>query len=515
MHDLVGGALTSLMLQELKPVLAKHPRFRSNDGEVIAEFGNLILYKDISLTMGGFTGSGEQMSPDNYMATAMGRATLVKLQGYEGSFIEWIKEVDATGQTPVAGLYYFKVTGVDEGAQTITLTSQTYRWISGAFAQAEGTVIYLDPKFSNIVVKPSNPALQFRAAYNSLVLLTYTDTLSLVRQDTLATLVPNVDWWLQRNESVQLTANTTGGEQVLTIQGTPVAVSITDGNGFIYRPDFDYIWLNSTTIQMSAYTAPGQAIYAEGQFRLDPTANPIVNPENKLSSLLASNETLAPGQVFYQIGRGNFVASDLTLKPDGSIYLTQLLDVNDSGTYELRVIQPPQVGLTASKVSGNLTVMPGLMVVFGDKVEVNDQCAILVSPAVCETYEIYGGKEQVSFDLTFKSNDYLTSFELASMARNYLRVQSRDRLTSLGVHIQKVSTADQGDAKDENGVTSTFKSVLSVEAWVDWEYHNPLINRVDSVDVSGVEADVLGISRPYLPEVAVVGGLRQFLTFYQ
>jgi hypothetical protein len=509
MIDMTSGFLATFILGELRPVISRHPRFRDNDGSAVTAFSNLITYKDVSLTVGSTRSNGDRQSADNFMCTVLGRAVFAKLNGMNGSFIEWLRETQVDDTLPQAGVYYLSIESVNEETREVTAVLQTYRWLEGRRGPGAGSHVYIRLGLSPAYVAPVDPLIDYVPESQGLRILTYTPTLALKRTDTNTVLVEGTDWWIEPYERHLVYSDTPGG-QVNDIQIPPdyVSFDLFDQNGTKFRPGQDWTWVTETTVRLAPWTAKGLDVWAEGTWRRTSAGDAWVNPENFLQLSMANDEKVVPGQAIYTLVRGEFV-DDIGLNTGGIGVFKHLLDVGDRARWEVRV-EAPQVYVTFKKMAINPNFLPGLTVAVGDQVEVGDQAAIIVFPNRCEVYEVYGAKDNVSFDLTVKSNDLLTSTELAGLVKNFMLIEGRDRLESAGLSIQTVSTAYTGGARDASGTTSTHSVTLSVTALADWEYHKPLVNRVDDIDVDFT-------TYPGSPEASglVVYGISRFTPSYQ
>jgi len=65
-------------------------------------------------------------------------------------------------------------------------------------------------------------------------------------------------------------------------------------------------------------------------------------------------------------------------------------------------------------------ILPGLRLAIGDNVVVGDQCAIIVSPTLTETYEVFGSKENLSFTLEVKQMTCKQLSDLSEMLKREL-----------------------------------------------------------------------------------------------
>ena len=479
MIDLCGGFLSTFVLGELLPVVSRHPRFRDNDGSGLISFSNLIAYKDVSLQVGDIRTDGNRLSPDNYMCTLHGKVCAAKLDGANGSFVEWTRETDAAAIPP--GLYYLGIEAVNEETREVKAVMQPYRWMEGRLSQGAGSYIHVASGISAYNVEPTDPAVEFmHASGNRLLLLTFTDTLSLRTKDTHQLLQAGTDWWVETREQ-QLLVTTTGGVQ----RGVPLPEGVSDfvllEHGVELRQGYDWDYDGEGQIRLPAWTLAGSPIYIDGTFRSTPSGLNYIHPENFIDANRTVEETPVPEQCALTLRRGVW-ADALVWLPDGRAVFKHLMTPSDQGRWELR-IKRPQVYKTFKKMAVNPEFLPGLSLAVGDMVEAGDQIALIVFPRRCEIYEVYGSKEGVTFDLTVKANDLLTATELAQLARTYLAVAGRDRLEAAGLTIQSISQSSQGGQKDSSGTATTYSVVLSVSALADWELHKPLVNRVDDIEV--------------------------------
>lgn len=501
--------MATFILGELRPVISRHPRFRDNDGSAVTAFSNLITYKDVSLTVGSTRSNGDRQSADNFVCTVLGRAVFAKLNGMNGSFVEWLRETQVGDILPAPGLYYLSIESVNEESREVKAVLQPYRWLEGRRGPGVGSRVYTRLGLSPAYIAPTDPLIDYVPESQGLRILTYTADLQLKRTDTNVVLTPGTDWWIEPFERHLVTTNTPGG-QVNDIQIPPdyVSFDLYDQNDVKLRPGQDWVWTGEDTVRLAPWTAKGLDIWAEGTWRRSPSGDLWVNPENFLQLDVAKDEKVVPGQAIYTLVRGEFV-DDIGVNSQGVGVFKHLMDIGDRARWEVRV-EVPQFYITFKKMAINPNFIPGLTVAVGDQVEVGDQGAIIVFPNRCEVYEVYGAKDNVSFDLTVKSNDLLTSTELAQLVKNHLLIEGRDRLESAGLSIQTVSTAYTGGARDASGTTATHSVTLSVIALADWEYHKPLVNRVDDIDVDFK-------TYPGSPEAAglVVYGISRFTPSYQ
>ena len=350
---------------------------------------------------------------------------------------------------------------------------------------------------------------------------------------------PNTDYWYERPVTELICKSTVGGQEVLGISGQYVTVTFTDQNGYQLRPGIDFRFYGSPQyIQLASQSPPGSTITANMIAKLNPYTTPPVNPENIINIGMLPSQSLAPNQVFIHTTQGNF--TDPTVNSDGTITLPVLLQPGDTYRYDIRidagtfkaiakkweinslVIVDPMtiewakpdpnqegkwspvsaewvadadpsslVGVVQTSAgkplldqNGNRAyVFPGLWLAFGDIAVVGDQSAIIISPSLTETYQVYGSKENLTFTLEIKSNDLQTSSDLAEMIKQHLLITSRKNVEADGLTIFEATRDYVGEARDASGTASNYIYNVTVTASADWKVYKPLVTRLVSFEI--------------------------------
>ena len=148
MIDITHSNLVAFLKEELRVAVSKNPRFRKNFGDVQHAFGNTIHFSqgDVRVVVTNVSGQGTRLSPDYFLCTMMGRACAAKIEGKEGAFIEWTKELDPDGTSVVPGFYYFNVASVNEATGEVLFDFRFMRWEEHrSTTPAHGSLIWIDP----------------------------------------------------------------------------------------------------------------------------------------------------------------------------------------------------------------------------------------------------------------------------------------------------------------------------------------------------------------------------------
>jgi hypothetical protein len=378
MIDLTGANLAAYIIRVVQDAVARNPRFRQTLGAVTFASNNQVNFADTQVLFKDLTTDGNRLSPDYFMCTQHGRAILCKVGDKEGAFVEWVIETDPTRVTPQAGVYYFNVDKVDEQTRDVNLTVQQYRWAQGSVKNAQGSVIALAPGIDGTTLTASDAdfpgeAININAFQKFLILLTPCNKLVLTGPGNV-TLVPNRDYWIQRQQSQVLVQTTPGGPQLVSIPSNlsyVVPFQIIDQDGYVLRPGIDYttqgppappqkgyadvLEINpigmppplgfgpTSWVQLSSWTPAGSTLTLVGTFNLDPSVTMATNPENYLPLNLGPNETLATGQVRISATSGDYTTTKVPIAPlsngeNGSFVLPRLLAPGDWCHWEARVL---------------------------------------------------------------------------------------------------------------------------------------------------------------------------------
>lgn len=484
MFDLTGSHLAGYMTRLVRDVVARTPRFRDSLGEVALTSNNMVSYGDVQCIVKDISAQGVRLSPDYFMYTQMGRSLLARLGDKEGAFFEFANEIDPTLLTPAAGIYMFNVDAVEESTRTVTFTVKSYRWYEGMVRNAMGSRINFASGIDATTVQPydltTNETVPCQAGANFLYLLGAVTSLG-VRDASGNPLMPNTDFWAEGVQSTVIIPETVFGTQTATVPASYESVALVDQDDFTLRPGIDYIFISSTMVQLAAWTPAGSTITATGTVCVDPTVpGNCINSENILSFTLSPGETLVADQVWVETEAGD--EQPVTVKGN-TVALTTPLPPGGWCRYDLRTLVGEKT-LTAKKMAANLNLVPGMRIAVGDRVVPGDQCAIIVSPGVCETYHVYGSKDNVGFTLDIKANDPSTASELCELLKAELLIHRRSRIEADGLTILEASRSLISDQRDRSGTAPRWVASLSCSALADWRVFKPLVTRVTNFDIT-------------------------------
>jgi hypothetical protein len=508
-------------MRVVKDAVIRNPRFRNTLGEVTFASNNQVNWGDVQVLVKSVTTSGTRLSPDYFMKTQHGRTILAKVGDKEGTFVEWVTENDKTRLTPKTGVYYFNVDAVNEQTREVNLTVQQYRWEQGQFKNAEGTKVLLRDGIDGTTLTATdaaNPTGQVNvvAFEKHLYLLTPTEELILT-DPTPTVLTPNVDYWILRAQTQVVCQSTAGGRELISVPTNYTMLSILDQDGYELRKNVDYTFQGPGWILVSAFTPPAQTLSARGVFKLNPAVEgiPATNPENVIHLNIGPTESLAPGQINISATSGDYTAVD----PDanGNVTLPVLLLPGEYFRYDVRILtanftivghkyelngfKKTRFDKTAGGPDANtpgpgayvldldpatqqpIDPIPGMVLAIGDAVVKDDQCAVIVNQDITETYEVFGSKENLSFVLECKSNDYQTSSDISELLKRELLIMRRENMEADGITIFEATRDNQSEQRDPSGTASRYTFTVTISASADWKVFVPCVTRLASYEV--------------------------------
>jgi hypothetical protein len=131
---------------------------------------------------------------------------------------------------------------------------------------------------------------------------------------------------------------------------------------------------------------------------------------------------------------------------------------------------------------------------------------------VCETYEIYGSKENLTFTVDCRANDLQTASDLSEMLRQQLLIMRRTNMEADGITLFEASRSYQGAQRDQSGTAPQFVYTLSISAMADWKVFVPLVTRLVNLEL--IEVATATTPKIVITPRARVFGNTKFLSSY-
>jgi len=142
------------------------------------------------------------------------------------------------------------------------------------------------------------------------------------------------------------------------------------------------------------------------------------------------------------------------------------------------------------------TIIPGVVLAFGNRIKVGDKCAIIVTPERGPAFEEYGGHFIMSFDLDSiavkdsTQSEQINDYAIMSLLRDKLKFED-DGLTIVD---GPTIGGESEDVYDEEGDEHYFSNSFSVSFQTDWAYYKPLPITVSQVVVNTVYTAIINMS---------------------
>ncbi len=227
---------------------------------------------------------------------------------------------------------------------------------------------------------------------------------------------------------------------------------------------------------------PDDALGIPGEFILDPTLD-VVN-----EYLLTFAST---ARVEAQLQRQNIYPGALRLWLDGRQPLIPGVDfVADYETGEISFLKDPPPGAVVradyrykpgrtgpyefSRDKFDISAIPGAVVAFGDRAQLGDKFAVVVTGERADAADVYGGKFELSFDLIAFSKDAEDREKLS----DYLVHEIMNRQNPLGYEGLEILDVSPGGENEDvyNQETDEYfyESSIALRMRVDWAVHIPL-----------------------------------------
>lgn len=139
--------------------------------------------------------------------------------------------------------------------------------------------------------------------------------------------------------------------------------------------------------------------------------------------------------------------------------------------------------------TADVTTLPGVVMAFGKRSEANQKVAVVVYADRVDAALVYGGKNEVTFDLDVIARDPTQMEEISDLVQMYL-LKRKSSLEFEGIELLDVSMGGEGEeVADETGESFFYQASMSVQFRADWEFHVPLPLTISKVTPIRPEGD--------------------------
>ena len=270
-------------------------------------------------------------------------------------------------------------------------------------------------------------------------------------------------------------------------------------------PDRSVFPISPGVYIVKVVTLPNDARNIPGQFTVDPITTVLNEPlifftssidqyarlsypnvyQGSVRLSLNNKRALIPG-VDYSV---NYLAEDNTTE----ITFLQPTPAGDSVYANYRYSLPQQGPYQFYRDWADTASIPGAVLAFGDRTQLNDEMAVVVTGTRTEVAEVYGGKFEVTFSLVVFARD---SLERERMS-DYVVAKVLERQNILGFEGLELLNISPGGESEEvyNAEIDEYyyQSEVTLSMRVDWETWIPIPMVIDRVDLtSEAQANKLG-----------------------
>lgn len=190
-----------------------------------------------------------------------------------------------------------------------------------------------------------------------------------------------------------------------------------------------------------------------------------------------SHDNIFPGSVrLWLDGRRSLVPGvDYAVNYEtGSIEFLKDGPLGNAVYADYRYILPVSGPFEFFKEKFDVNMLPGVVIAFGDRCQLDDEFAVVITDERTEVADVYGGKFEINFDLVAFSKDSEDREKLS----DYLVMKLLERQNALGYEgIELINIAPGGENEDVfNPETDEYfyDSSISLGLRVDWSIYVPL-----------------------------------------
>jgi hypothetical protein len=248
---------------------------------------------------------------------------------------------------------------------------------------------------------------------------------------------------------------------------------------------------------LSVVKVPDESNANPGEFTIDPVLTVLQEPLITFSSSADQDA---------QIPRDNIYPGSLQLWLENRRMLIPDVDYSvDYSTGHIVFLKPTPAGMTIFsdyryriglqgpfnfwRERPDVTVLPGAVIAFGDRVQSCDKVAIVVTDTRTDVAEVYGGKFEVNFELIVFTRDTDDRDRMS----DYVVVKFLELTKDLGYDGLELLNISPGGQSEEvyNQETDEyyFDTSVSLSIRVDWEIQVPIPAVVKRVELTSKSAE--------------------------
>ena len=227
---------------------------------------------------------------------------------------------------------------------------------------------------------------------------------------------------------------------------------------------------------------PDDARSIPGEFTVEPILTVINEPVLIFSSSVDQDAQLPHGDIYegsvrLWLDQRRTLIQDVDYSIDhqtGAITFLKPTPTGSSISADYRHKTPLKGPFPFNREEFNIDAIPGVVLAFGDRAELHDKMAVVVTDERTDTADVYGGKFEVNFELLAFTKDSNDREKLS----DYLIAKILEMQNSLGFEgIELVDVSPGGESEEVYNEASDdyyYDSTISMSVRVDWEIYQPL-----------------------------------------
>lgn len=173
----------------------------------------------------------------------------------------------------------------------------------------------------------------------------------------------------------------------------------------------------------------------------------------------------------------------------GQVTFLQQTPVSSIVYADYRVNKPESPPIEFQFEESNVDAIPGVVLAFGDRAQENDEMLVVITEDRTDTADIYGGKYEVSFELT----TFTKESEEREKFTDYLTTSLLSHQNSLGFEGLEIVNITPGSESEEiyNDETEEYfyEGTINATFRVDWEIYIPIPISVRDISFTSSKED--------------------------
>ena len=134
---------------------------------------------------------------------------------------------------------------------------------------------------------------------------------------------------------------------------------------------------------------------------------------------------------------------------------------------------------------GDNQAIPGVILAFGDRIQVGDEQVVSIEPKIRDTARMFTGRWQTSVDIMVVGQDTDQQERIVDYLISIFWAEYQDRLVDEGINVYDFSLSGESEELEiEEAEEYNFVGGLSFTAETDWQLKFPLLSEVRRINIA-------------------------------